>query len=328
MNKKKLWILLISGLVIGSFYALRGRVSAVPDKVTLFLLWEPQAQFLGYYAAESRGFFTDNGIEINIRHDLGVGDSLAQVEQKPNHFAVTQFVNVLGSLNKKPGLDVTSVISRGCNLGWLGPEKVEELLDTLERDKIRSWWGSQDILLRVLLALKNRSAGDMAQRVTNSSEATDVKSELVMTYNEALDSPLSKPGNKIHTYCGLGMPVFEDVIVTKAGATVESIELNQRFARAVWQGWDWAVKNPRDAIEILMDRHPRKTKNQQEAMFNTFSKSLIKPEDAGATLPEYFDTIQNIESKGFENKNEEIRSLSARMLASKNLRLVNGSTLK
>ena len=37
------------------------------DKVTLQLKWVTQAQFAGYYVAKDKGFYTDEGLDVDIK---------------------------------------------------------------------------------------------------------------------------------------------------------------------------------------------------------------------------------------------------------------------
>ena len=47
------------GLAAGSAYA--------ADPVTLQLKWVTQAQFAGYYVAEAKGFYKDEGLDVTIK---------------------------------------------------------------------------------------------------------------------------------------------------------------------------------------------------------------------------------------------------------------------
>jgi len=56
----------LMGLVAGAM-ALGATASFAGDPVTLQLKWVTQAQFAGYYVAKDKGFYSEEGIDINIK---------------------------------------------------------------------------------------------------------------------------------------------------------------------------------------------------------------------------------------------------------------------
>lgn len=95
------------------------------DKVNLQLRWMPQFQFAGYYMAEAKGFYKDEGIDINIipgngnrtqimeevlsgRADFGIGNSglaLASLQKKPVTVVADIFQRSAAVMVTKPGYE-------------------------------------------------------------------------------------------------------------------------------------------------------------------------------------------------------------------------------
>ena len=50
-----------------AMFALSAGGADAADKVTLQLKWVTQAQFAGYYVAADRGFYADEGLEVEIK---------------------------------------------------------------------------------------------------------------------------------------------------------------------------------------------------------------------------------------------------------------------
>ena len=66
MKKKMLMLLLALTMMVAT---LAGCGSSEPeelDKVTLQLKWLPQSQFMGYYVADAKGYYEEEGIDIEI----------------------------------------------------------------------------------------------------------------------------------------------------------------------------------------------------------------------------------------------------------------------
>jgi len=59
---KRLTTILLAGAM-----SLAAYTAMAADKVTLQLKWVTQAQFAGYYVAQDKGFYEDEGINIEIK---------------------------------------------------------------------------------------------------------------------------------------------------------------------------------------------------------------------------------------------------------------------
>jgi NitT/TauT family transport system substrate-binding protein len=274
----------IAVLVIVLF---RNNESDLQD-ATLYLLWEPQAQFIGYYVADDRGFFRDEGLDVHIRHDLGVGESLQQILVSDNSFAINQFINVLGWMERSPDISIASIINYGCNLGWISRGNQETLRTNLAHNQLYSWWGTHDILLKNWIMESNEEYTALPGRVrTDYPPTLEAESAiLVMSYNEVAnyESRLKDNTAVLKTYCDLGYPIFEDTLAGRIpkSSTEESVRL--RMAAAIWKGWEWVRQNPSGALDILMRRGPRKSREHQQHQLAVFLEHLA-PADPFDTQP-------------------------------------------
>ncbi len=61
MTKTFASLLLASALSLGAFQA------SAADKVTLQLKWVTQAQFAGYYVAKDKGYYEEEGLDVEIK---------------------------------------------------------------------------------------------------------------------------------------------------------------------------------------------------------------------------------------------------------------------
>ena len=59
--KKLILLAMVAGLTV------LGSVANAADKLTLQLKWVTQAQFAGYYVAKDKGFYSEEGLDVNIK---------------------------------------------------------------------------------------------------------------------------------------------------------------------------------------------------------------------------------------------------------------------
>ncbi len=57
----------IASLLLGAAVSLTALEAHAADKVTLQLKWVTQAQFAGYYVAKEKGFYKEEGLDVDIK---------------------------------------------------------------------------------------------------------------------------------------------------------------------------------------------------------------------------------------------------------------------
>ncbi|MGH8858919.1 MAG: ABC transporter substrate-binding protein, partial [Polaromonas sp.] len=57
----------IASSLLAAVLAVCGVTASAADKVTVQLKWLPQAQFAGYYVAQSKGYYKAEGLDVTIK---------------------------------------------------------------------------------------------------------------------------------------------------------------------------------------------------------------------------------------------------------------------
>ena len=57
----------IASLLLASAFSLAAFQAGAADKVVLQLKWVTQAQFGGYYVAKDKGFYEEEGLDVEIK---------------------------------------------------------------------------------------------------------------------------------------------------------------------------------------------------------------------------------------------------------------------
>ena len=298
---EKLFAILLVVSIVSAIFILNQKKNK-SQELELYLLWEPQAQFLGYYIAKEKGFFKDYNLNVTIRHNLAVGDSMQVLAKNKNAYAITQFINYLDASASYPNISLHSIISSGCNLGWVSWSKEkDQLIDNLEKNKVYSWWGSHDILLKTLLKShgKNKiNKGDIQTKFPHSLGTKD--SILVMNYNENryYQDDLNR-GAKFTSYCDLNLPIYEDVLIGQGSHSDTTIKL----VSAIWKGWSWAIEHKNEALKILMKRRPRKGMDMQIYQLDRFLKNITNDGYLNKDIKRLQSTLNKIEKLPEVNSN-------------------------
>lgn len=257
----KRWVLLIIFIVL--LAGCVGPVADSPEPVTLKINWKHGTQFLGFYVAQARGFYADEGLAVTIvplldnemtqdvplqvaagDFDFGIGSRIlvaAQSEGVP----VTAFASIVQ-------LNPVTLFARASS----GIQSPADLAGRSIINKSEAWQG----LLAELLAAENLTLADV-ETVPGRFDMTPFYAGEVEVWMGFLNEEVvlaRQQGLELVT-----LPLYEYGILT----TVDSLfasqqlisdnpDLAARFLRASLQGWEWALEHPTEAVDIMIEHYP------------------------------------------------------------------------
>jgi NitT/TauT family transport system substrate-binding protein len=133
----------------------------------------------------------------------------------------------------------------------------------------------------------------------------------VMTYNEygqALDAGYSPDNLTIFNYSELGNDLLEDglYVMEDTLADPAKVDAYTRFVRASMKGWQYALENPDEAAQIVVDSDETgaATIEHQTYMMGEVAK-LVDPNDAALDLATYERTTKALLDQGIISKAPE-----------------------
>jgi len=289
--------------------ALSAGLAEAADKVTLQLKWVTQAQFAGYYVAADKGFYAEEGLEVEIRPGgpdiappqvLAGGGADVILDWMPSALATREkglpLVNIAQPF-KRSGMMLTCRKDTGIR----APEDF--------RGKTIGVWffGNEYPFLSWMSQLGIPTDGG-AEGVTVLKQGFNVDPILqgqaacisTMTYNEywqIIDAGLSADDLVVFKYEDQGVATLEDGIYVLESALENAAFRDRmiRFVRASMKGWKWAEANPDAAAEIVLenDATGAQTEKHQKRMMGEVAK--LTAGSSGALNPaDYERTVQTL----------------------------------
>lgn len=297
MNKKKI---IISAIVIliaavslilwkeGSKSGEVGKSSL--EKAVVSLKWLHQAQFAGLYVAKEKGFYADAGLDVKITEwDFTVSQE-DELAQGVSDFAVLNPVELLEAIGKGLDFRAVAVIYRDAAYALIASKDsgIETPADF--RGKILSNKGGTDDGKIVFPALlKAFDVGEDEVTYVDSSfdthEADDIASgsadvsdlyrtdQVYVFQQRGMEYNLILPEK-------FGFEMYGDVLVTTQKLIDENPDFVKRFVQATIAGWEYAVTNPSEAVDLTMPYVTNEIYKDRDLEVFILGNSipLIKPE--------------------------------------------------
>lgn len=266
-------------------------------KVKLQLQWVPQAQFAGYYVALEKGYYKDEGLDVEIvpgGPDIVPQDVLSSGDVD---YAISWVPKVLGSIEQGSKItDVAQIFERSATTQISFKDKNITSPADFKGKNIGSWGYGNEWELFAGMQKDSVQVGDikLVQQAfdMNGFLAGDIDAAQAMTYNEyaqVLETVNPKTG-KLYTpedlnvidWNEVGTAMLQDAIWAQTDKLSDDAYADQtvKFIKASIKGWVDARDNPGEAASIVTKAGSELGESHQLWMANEVNK-LIWPSTAG-----------------------------------------------
>ena len=247
----------LSGLLPGC-----GSSSAETDKVTLQLNWFHEAEFVGYYIADAKGFYDAKELSVKILEG-GPGDpAIDHVLDKSADFAISSFGEQRDLVaEKRPAVAVMAAFQiPPLVIFSLADSGIREPADLAGRRvgvTTDYWKGVLDETLKAA-GVDRSKVTDVKVDAESLGPLYDHKVDAWLGY--AQDEPIQAEmaGHPVTDIfpADYGVGGYEGLVVVHRDTIKDDPDLVQRFVRASQQGWRYAVEHPDEAAQILLKWAP------------------------------------------------------------------------
>ncbi|MBB3110773.1 NitT/TauT family transport system substrate-binding protein [Paenibacillus phyllosphaerae] len=265
--------------------------SADPVKVKLQLKWVPQAQFAGYYVALDKGYYKEEGLDVEI---LPGGPDIVP-EQQVASGAADIGVDWVASLlaSQEAGLPIIEIAQVYQESGLVLVSKKTAGINSpadLKGKKVGNWMGGNEFELLALFDKykldPNKDLSFVKQGFTMDQFLTgELDAASAMTYNEynvVLEQGIPVSDLSVIDMNKEGVAMLEDNLFANADWLADNKETAAKFVRASMKGWKEAIASPEAAVDSVM-------KVAEEGSTSREHQVTMMQEVAKLVAPEGFD---------------------------------------
>lgn len=280
--------------------------------VDVRLKWLHQAQFAGFYVAEEKGFYEENGINVVELAPFDYTNyPIYQVENKEVDFGVTAADELVlaradGNADHVKAIAVIYKINPVClySLKESGILKPEDLIG--KKIGIERASDGTEINVGILyMAMMSRLGIDRDQitEITIGYDATELLAgDTDVSTGYIINEPhqVIELGKEVNTIlpAEYGVNMYADVIIVHDDLIESNPELVESFLRATLQGWQYAIENEEEAVDYVLKYATDRTRSHESYMLRQ-SIPLIHTGDSelGMMNKEEWENVREILSE-------------------------------
>lgn len=264
------------------------------DDVTLQLKWVAQAQFAGYYAAESLGYYEDECINITI--NPGGPDIVPEqvVAGGQADFGINFVPSLLSSREQGTNLvNIAQVFERSAmrEVAW-ADSGITSFADLADK-RVAVWFGGNEFELLATLTkfeIDTETGVELVQQPFDMNLLLErqVDAAAAMTYNELAQvlETVNPDTGELYQLDELvvldmneeGTAMLQDGVFTTEEYLAEegNADIATRFLRASFRGWIACRDTPDACVDYVLERGPALPRGHQTWMMSEVNK-LIWP---------------------------------------------------
>lgn len=280
-----IFVLTCGAVVAGFMYLKEPTQTTTPqnlEPVSVQLKWLHQAQFAGNYVADEKGFYAENGIEITEMTPFDfVKFPISEVSNKNVDFGIAGGDELLLAKSKGEADDVKAIAV----VFKTNPVALYSLKDsniTKPEDLIGKTVGLEratdgsDVNVGILYyAMMNKLNLNREQvdEVTIGYTADELLAgEVDVSSGYITNEPhlAIEAGKEIDTIlvADYGVNMYADVIIAHEDILRDKPEMVESFLKATFDGWQYAIENETEAVDIVLQYLEDGSREHQEYMLS------------------------------------------------------------
>ena len=216
--------------------------------------WTAQAQFAGYYVAETKGFYREAGVNVRIEHPSSTQPALSRLRKNQCQATTLQLCQAMEIVGD--GIPLVNILQTSMNNAMVIVSARGKDPLTQKGAKVGIWsvgFGQLAICMSIKDHLNYkwvRFAQNINLFVTGVLDAT-----LAMSYNEyyqLVQAGMEISDKNVYRFCDHGYNVQEDGVYMTRDYFEKHRDQARKFAEASKKGWEWAAQHPEEALDIVM----------------------------------------------------------------------------
>ncbi|PIR50082.1 thiamine biosynthesis protein [Candidatus Peregrinibacteria bacterium CG10_big_fil_rev_8_21_14_0_10_54_7] len=253
------------------------------ERVAVRLKWLHQAQFAGFYVADKKGFYEDEGLDVALNPGGVDFPAIQMVAGGGEQFGVTGADQILIARSKGVPIVALAVIYRKSPMVFfsLSDERITTPKDFEGHRVGVKYGGNEELTYRALLRKAGVDASKIAEIPVKYDMSPLFSGDVEVWPGYAINEPIvaQERGHSVNIIwpSDYGVYLYADALFATEELIRDRPDLVQRFVRATLKGWEYAVQNPSEAVDYALTYSDNLNAPHESAMMAA-SLDLLKPD--------------------------------------------------
>jgi len=251
----------ILGFLLAGFFLLGMTCAGMAaDKVTLMLNWFYVGDHSPYFVATEKGWYKDENLDVNIVPGKGSGDVVKKIDVGSAEFGIVDVgVLIVARAQEAKVKVVSQLFDKSPYCMWMWKDSGINTVKDLVGKKIGAPPGDAQRTIFPALAAANGIDPNKVTFVNIGAEAKQsalASKQIDVVFDFYSGAPfyyksLGQDKVKYMMFADNGVDVYSNALVVTDKYAKENGALIKRFVRASLKGWEFTLKNPEAAIDIM-----------------------------------------------------------------------------
>ena len=217
--------------------------------------WTAQAQFAGYYVAQEMGFYYKAGIDVEIVHPSVTQSAISRIRNNESQATTLQLAQAMEIIND--GIPLVNILQTSMNNAMV-------IVSSRGMNPLKQYgakvgiWNAGFGQVAIGMSIKENLGYRWIPFATNVNLFISgaIDATLAMSYNEyyqLVQTGIELSDDNVYRFCDHGYNIQEDGVYMTKEFYEANKDLADKFALASRQGWEWAIQNPEQTLEIVME---------------------------------------------------------------------------
>ena len=242
------------------------------EKVTLQLQWYHQFQFAGYYMAKEKGFYAEEGLDVEIREYQADINPVDQVLSKKVHYATGRSSLILDYSKGKDVVLLASILQASPLVLAVRSDSEIYKIEDLNAKQI----GGDNTIsntVSILAMLERRNI--VADYIPNKTTKNDIENlieknvDAIAVYSTNEIFTLKKEGIKYGVFNPMeyNFNFYSDILFTSADEVNKHPQRTHNFKKASLKGWEYAFSHINETVQLILNKYNTQNKTRDALLF-------------------------------------------------------------
>ncbi len=248
-------LLVLCVLFAGAAWAKHGATSP-GHPLTLQLKWYHQFQFAGYYAAQAKGFYADEGVEVVLREGGPDRPPVPTVLSGTAQFSIGDSDLLVKRIKGQPIVALAAIFQHSPYILLSRADRGIRAPSDLAGKTVMMSDDQGGIQLRTML--RREGVDPKLVRIVPQSwkleDLVEGRVDAISAYATVEPAKLRAQGivPAIMRSLDYGVDFYGDILFTTEAEAIANPERTAAFVRATRKGWDYAMKHPGEIAGLIL----------------------------------------------------------------------------